>query len=137
MGRTDGHIGITRPHLEFQLRQRLLQESNIELRTKSSRQNYIATPDRTRVCGVEFSAHNTTQTLNADLVVDCTGRYSRTIRWLEQQGFGPVPVEEMDLDVSYSTQLVRFADPPPWRFIYVGTAPPDGKRRRNPYQDRK
>ncbi|MFF4601827.1 FAD-dependent oxidoreductase [Streptomyces sp. NPDC001339] len=45
--------------------------------------------------------------LSADLVVDTTGRGSRTPVWLEQHGHGRVEEERLKVDVGYATRFVR------------------------------
>ncbi|MEU6681071.1 FAD-dependent monooxygenase [Streptomyces sp. NPDC046925] len=45
--------------------------------------------------------------LAADLVVDATGRGSRTPVWLEEHGHGRVEEEKLKVDVGYATRFVR------------------------------
>ncbi|MFC7994245.1 FAD-dependent oxidoreductase [Streptomyces pilosus] len=45
--------------------------------------------------------------LPADLVVDASGRGSRTPVWLEEHGHGRVTEEKLKVDVGYATQVVR------------------------------
>lgn len=66
------------------------------------------------------------QTLPADLVVDATGRTSRTPSWLEKQGYDPPRVEEVTVDVTYST--IRIERPPGDRRVLV--VPPSPPRTR-------
>jgi 2-polyprenyl-6-methoxyphenol hydroxylase-like FAD-dependent oxidoreductase len=53
--------------------------------------------DGERVAGVRVAG----QTLEADLVVDCSGRGSRLVAWLEDAGFPAPPVTELVVDVGY------------------------------------
>lgn len=46
----------------------------------------------------------------ADLVVDATGRGSRTPKWLQELGYAPPPVERMTVDVAYATRPYRLPD---------------------------
>jgi 2-polyprenyl-6-methoxyphenol hydroxylase-like FAD-dependent oxidoreductase len=48
------------------------------------------------------------QTLEADLVVDATGRGSRTPRWLEQLGYSPAPVTSVPIGLGYASRTYRF-----------------------------
>src|SRR5581483_4710909 len=59
--------------------------------------------DGRRVVGVKLDG----QVLGADLVVDATGRGSRTPNWLEANGFGAPPEERVEVGVSYTTRLFR------------------------------
>ncbi|MEV0119031.1 FAD-dependent monooxygenase [Streptomyces sp. NPDC050844] len=45
--------------------------------------------------------------LSADLVVDATGRGSRTPVWLEEHGYGRVEEEKLKVDVGYATRVVQ------------------------------
>jgi 2-polyprenyl-6-methoxyphenol hydroxylase-like FAD-dependent oxidoreductase len=48
-------------------------------------------------------------TLAADLVVDATGRGSRTPRWLGELGYDKPPEERLDIDLTYTTRHYRIA----------------------------
>lgn len=50
------------------------------------------------------------QVLEADLVIDASGRTSRLPVWLEQLGFGPARVSEVDPQIGYATR--EYAVPP-------------------------
>ncbi len=65
----------------------------------------FAAGDSPRVTGVDTRqvADNAPGHLDADLIVDCSGRGSRATRWLEQAGFAAVETEIVDADAGYST----------------------------------
>ncbi|MGH7779907.1 MAG: FAD-dependent oxidoreductase [Candidatus Binataceae bacterium] len=69
-----------------------------------------------RVTGVAARnlSDNSAGHIDADLVVDCSGRGSRAPAWLEQLGFAPAEREVVDADAGYSTCWYQ--------------APPAGKR---------
>ncbi|ESP87344.1 NAD(P)/FAD-dependent oxidoreductase [Candidatus Halobonum tyrrellensis] len=48
-----------------------------------------------------------TETVDADLVVDATGRTSRTPRWLDRHGYDSPAVERVCVDLVYATTLVE------------------------------
>ena len=53
---------------------------------------------------------STEETMDADLVVDATGRAGRALRWLDDLGF-PRPVEdELHTGVAYATRHIRMPD---------------------------
>ena len=58
-----------------------------------------------RVIGVEVTDKDTgaRKTINADLVIDATGRSTDVPRWLEALGLPKVPREIVDADAGYST----------------------------------
>ncbi|MFC5280001.1 FAD-dependent oxidoreductase [Halorubrum rubrum] len=79
------------------------------------------------VTGVEFrDERGDPTTLPADLVVDATGRTSRTPSWLEEHGYEPPQTESVEVDVTYST--VRVDRPASARHALV--VPPDPPRTR-------
>lgn len=59
----------------------------------------------------------------ADLVVDATGRTSRTPTWLDEHGYRRPPVEEVTVDVTYSTMTVE-RPPDDRRAFFVPPTPP-------------
>ena len=61
--------------------------------------------------------------LTAGLVVDATGRTSRTPAWLERHGFVPPPVDEVHVDLGYTTVLVE-RPPSDRRSFVVAPSPP-------------
>jgi 2-polyprenyl-6-methoxyphenol hydroxylase-like FAD-dependent oxidoreductase len=68
-----------------------------------------ATPDRGRVTGTRVMDRGTgcEATLIADLVVDATGRGSRTPVFLEELGYGRPTEDELTVQLAYACQLVR------------------------------
>ncbi|MGW1975061.1 NAD(P)/FAD-dependent oxidoreductase [Streptomyces sp. NPDC001889] len=61
-----------------------------------------------RVTGVRVrEAGGAERVIGADLVVDASGRGSRTPRWLVELGAGPVPERTVDLGLVYATRVFR------------------------------
>lgn len=83
--------------------------------------------DGSAVTGVEYVAKaGGKQRLQADLVVDATGRASRTPGWLDRNGFSAPPVEEVEIDLMYSSVAVE--RPPADRRAYlVAPSPPQAR----------
>ena len=103
---------VSRPLLEWSLRQRLLADPGVELREDASALDLRFSGDARRVDGVVVRDRDGGESvvLDADLVVDATGRASRTPEWLARRGF-PVPVEEVRrVDKRYATR--RFVSGP-------------------------
>jgi hypothetical protein len=70
----------------------------------------ITTPDRGRVTGVRLVRRldgSAEQTLTADLVVDATGRGSRTPAWLEMLGYPRPPVDRIRIGLGYVSRTYR------------------------------
>ncbi|MGH3737489.1 MAG: FAD-dependent oxidoreductase [Micromonosporaceae bacterium] len=108
----------SRPLLEWRVRQRVHQLPNVSLLDDCP----VAGPvtDGGAVSGVRLASG---ERLDAELVVDATGRGSRTPAWLEQLGY-PRPVEQqVKVGVSYVTRLVRILPPRPEKLVLVGALP--------------
>ena len=45
------------------------------------------------------------EVLPADVVIDCSGRFSATPRWLEAAGWGAPPVKKVDAHLVYSSRF--------------------------------
>ncbi|MDI3284212.1 hypothetical protein [Polyangium sp. 15x6] len=64
--------------------------------------------------------------VEADLIVDATGRASRAVRWLPELGFETPDAEEVTVDVGYASRVVRRVEDArrDFRLAMVGTDPP-------------
>lgn len=102
--------GATRPLIESVVRDRVLALDGVELLSGWSAQELTTTPERDRVTGVQVQSQadpEQVRTLDADLVVDTTGRGSRSPRWLADLGYGHVEEQRLKVDVHYTTRLFR------------------------------
>jgi 2-polyprenyl-6-methoxyphenol hydroxylase-like FAD-dependent oxidoreductase len=100
---------MSRPLLEHLVRERVLALPNVELMDNTSVKNLIKTPDNQRITGivVEQKGNEQATTLNADLVIDVTGRASRSVQWLTDLGYDAPPVSEVKVNVGYATRLFK------------------------------
>jgi 2-polyprenyl-6-methoxyphenol hydroxylase-like FAD-dependent oxidoreductase len=102
---------VSRPLLEAQVRKRLLSLPNIKVIENSHVLGLLTTSDRTRVVGVRFIHHRSDgsfeSTLNADLVVDATGRRSQSPVWLEKLGYEKPQEEQVHVGIGYMTRIYR------------------------------
>ena len=91
----------SRPLFEHVLRQRVIANESINLRSEIQFIDYILDGTDSRVEGVTIREHGSEESeLNAELVVDTSGRTSKTRSWLDDQGF-PVPnIDEVHIDVA-------------------------------------
>jgi hypothetical protein len=108
-----GLVGLSqsRPYLESYVRSRLIALANVEVVDGCDVVGVDASSDRRRVIGARVHHRDAgrARTLPADLVVDATGRGSRTPRWLADLGF-PTPVEErIEIDIGYASRRLRLA----------------------------
>jgi 2-polyprenyl-6-methoxyphenol hydroxylase-like FAD-dependent oxidoreductase len=97
-----------RPNLERHVRDRLRALPNVEIVEQCDVVG-LATRDG-RVTGARIvRLGQAEETLDADLVLDSTGRGGRTATWLSGMGF-PAPVEDqLAVDIKYVSQRLRLA----------------------------
>ncbi len=96
----------SRPQLEWQIRRRTTAIDNVDvLRGAVSEPRFDVS--RQRVTGVVLDSGDV---VDADLIVDATGRGTRLPVWLAQWGFERPREETVDVGIGYSTQQVRVPD---------------------------
>jgi 2-polyprenyl-6-methoxyphenol hydroxylase-like FAD-dependent oxidoreductase len=107
-------VSATRPVLEAHVRARVSAIANVEFLERCAIRSLI-TGSRGRVTGVRVISEASAaaeQALEADLVVDATGRGSRMPAWLEDLGY-PRPAEDrVKMDLAYTTRHFRLRDDP-------------------------
>lgn len=96
----------SRPLFELVTRRRVDDIENVSLRDNCQFVDYLAggTAD---VKGVSIRLDGRTEDIPADLVVDATGRTSRTPDWLAEHDYPMPTVDEVHIDVAYSTAFVN------------------------------
>ncbi|MFJ3586840.1 FAD-dependent oxidoreductase [Streptomyces sp. NPDC090127] len=105
-------VAAGRPFLEWYVRGRVETLPNVTFLERHDVVGLDTTPDRGRVVGVRVQPHGeetaTEPTvLAADLVVDATGRGSRTPVWLEELGYPAVPEDRARIGLGYATRHYR------------------------------
>lgn len=100
---------VSRPLLEAQVRKRLLDLPNIKATENCHVLGLLTTPDRTRIVGVRFidrqAEGDFESALNADLLVDATGRRSLSPVWLEELGYEKPQEEQVRTNIGYMTRI--------------------------------
>jgi 2-polyprenyl-6-methoxyphenol hydroxylase-like FAD-dependent oxidoreductase len=109
-------IGVLRPVLEYHIRERVQAISNVVWVEEHDIVGLVTTQDKSKVIGAKVQARGSQDetVIDADLVVDATGRGSRTPVWLEQLGYERPEEERKKIDLVYVTQHYRLregADP--------------------------
>lgn len=123
-------LSVSRPLLEGHLQARLLELANVSVLEGCEVHGLVTSVDRTRVTGVRVLSRadgGAEEILDAGLVVDATGRGSRSSTWLESLGY-PAPREEnIGIRLAYTTcEYPRRIEDDDAQII-VGTNPP-GRR---------
>lgn len=99
---------MSRPLFESILRNRVTDVPSISIRPNCHFVDYELDPSEQDITGVvvkeEQSAEEIIQT---DLVVDATGRMSRTSRWLHEHHFPTPETAEVTVDLSYSSTTIE------------------------------
>ncbi len=115
----------TRPLLEHVLRESLASIPNVTIRSGSRFSDFLF--DGGRIHGVVVDREaGVREEIEADLVIDASGRGTGTPRWLEGHGFGEVETERLGIDLCYVTGVFstdHFEDGRP-RLCTVGQSPP-------------
>ena len=94
----------TRPLFEQIVQRQIRNTEGVELRTGYHCIDYIVNDETTAVQGIKTKHDGGKQAeLRADLIVDATGRTSKTPAWLEDHGYQKPPLDEVEIDVAYST----------------------------------
>lgn len=117
----------SRPLLEQVVRRLVTDLDSVTVRSNCQCTDYLVDDSETSVRGVAIqNADSRREELDADLVVDATGRTSKTPTWLEEHGYRAPTVDELQVDVAYSTTIIE--RPPDDRRTY--TVPPSPPRTR-------
>lgn len=106
-------VSAARPVLEDVVRRRVEAIEGVELREQHDILGLVASADRSRVTGVRVQHRvvgSTPQVVEADLVVDATGRGSRTPVWLDELGYDRPAEDRIRIDLSYTTRVFRLCD---------------------------
>ncbi len=105
-----GGLFVSRPRLEAEVRARVLAAPQVRLVEDCDVLGLAASADQSRITGVRVirrQAESAEEILPADLVVDASGRGSRTPAWIEALGYPRPAVELVEVDMGYATRLFR------------------------------
>jgi 2-polyprenyl-6-methoxyphenol hydroxylase-like FAD-dependent oxidoreductase len=100
----------SRPFLEGHIRDAVRALPNVALVVEHDVCGLTATEDGRRVSGVRVAARGLAEpvtSLAADLVVDATGRGSRTPVWLEELGYAAPTEDRVDIGLGYASRVYR------------------------------
>ena len=110
----------TKAYLEWSVRRRLVERQGVECRTGLGVNGLVVRGGR--IAGVKLSDDTG---IEADLVIDASGRSSQTPRHLEALGLAPPAVTELPVDIGYSTQIFTpSAATRDWLGMLIHSRPP-------------
>ncbi|MBV7334418.1 hypothetical protein KFU94_40515 [Chloroflexi bacterium TSY] len=95
---------LTRPFLEETLRRQVTAISNVHIADDMKVTGLCINRDGTRITGVHLVSPTE---LKADLVIDTTGRGSRSPAWLAEVGYTKPEIEEISVKIRYASRLYR------------------------------
>lgn len=109
-------VAASRPMLEKHIRRRTAALPAVSFREQHDILGLVTTADRSRVTGVRVQSlagkKGGEEVVEADLVVDATGRGSRTPVWLEELGYPRVTEERKKIGLGYVTQHYKLLEDP-------------------------
>src|SRR5580765_6321280 len=100
-------IMVSRPTLESAVRRRVRALPNVTFLEGCDVERPVFDAAAGRVVGAALRRRSSgaEETVDADLVVDATGRGSQSPKWLEQWGYGRPPATSLRVDVGYATRV--------------------------------
>ncbi|APU15552.1 MULTISPECIES: FAD-dependent oxidoreductase [Actinoalloteichus] len=102
-------VTAPRPVLEHHVRARVAELPNVTFLERHRILGLRAATSRSRIVGVRVQSDEATaeELLDADLVVDATGRGSRTPVWLQELGYSRPDEDRVKIDLAYTTRHYR------------------------------
>jgi 2-polyprenyl-6-methoxyphenol hydroxylase-like FAD-dependent oxidoreductase len=120
--------GASRRLIEAVMRRRLAAWVNVNWIAPATVTDLIAGP-RGEIVGVRTAFGENTETVEADLVVDASGRSSRMPAWLEELGYRRPDEVVVDSSVVYASRRFRRPVPgPDWTALMIGADPASNPR---------
>lgn len=101
---------VSRPTLEAQVRARVMALPNVRVIEQCDVLGLVTDADRSRVTGVRLLRRadgSAEEVLPSDLVIDASGRGSRSPAWLEALGYARPAEEQIRIGVGYTTRYYR------------------------------
>ncbi|MFI5894029.1 FAD-binding monooxygenase [Actinoplanes sp. NPDC051513] len=105
-------LSASRPLLEGTIRERVRALPNVKILDGYDVTGLCASDDRDRITGATVADRDGggSRVVPADLVVDVTGRGSRTPRWLAELGYDAPPADRVAIDLAYTSCLLTTPD---------------------------
>lgn len=103
-------LTASRPFFERHIRDRVFALPNVEVVDGANVLRLETTTDSRRVTGAWVERGGAEWLIEADLVIDATGRGSRTSTWLKELGYPEVAEEKHKIGMGYTTRHYRIPD---------------------------
>ena len=128
-----GGVFASRIFLEWHVRRRLKAFDGIRILSATEVTSLMATDDQKRITGVKIRRRDdagSIDLLEADLVVDASGRNSKISNWLQELGYNAVPEESINSDIGYASRFYEKPAnfPKDWSAIIINGRPPNNPR---------
>lgn len=104
------NVFVSRPFLEWKVRQQVLELENVELLAGFSVDCLRTDEKRRQVTGVQISSQENkevTRALSGDFIVDASGRGSRSGKWLEELGYEKPRESKVRCGMGYTTRIYQ------------------------------
>jgi 2-polyprenyl-6-methoxyphenol hydroxylase-like FAD-dependent oxidoreductase len=125
-------VSATRPQLEDHVRQRVIGLPNVRLRDQTVVNGLESVDGGSRIVGVHLTGvadGAEPELVTADLIVDATGRGSRTPAWLAELGYQRPSEDKVKIDLAYTTRLFKLGSDPYGSDLSINSvARPDNPR---------
>lgn len=120
----------SRPLLEWTIRNQLKRFGNVQFMEEQRVTQLLYNANKESIVGVSLrSVDATEQNLEAALVVDASGRRSKTPHWLRDIGFSPPPQTVVDPFLGYATRRYKPKGVDvSWKVMLISQSPPDNTR---------
>lgn len=117
-------LGASRPLIDNTLRRKARAVANITLWSECRVLEIVPMADRSGVKGVRFeNLSGLVEEIDADLVVDASGRGALTLALFDAIGRQRPAITEVGIDISYATAIVEAPSVPPTDWKVVATLP--------------
>lgn len=122
---------VSRPALEYAIRRRLTAlYANVRLVDQTDVLNLVLEGDTVTGVRVQSRLDKTEQTLTAHLVLDATGRNSKTPDWLADLGYDTPDETKVSSYVGYATRWYEApASQPDWKLMFIVARPAENNHR--------
>jgi flavin-dependent dehydrogenase len=127
-------LGLSRPLLETTIYGRVAEHPQVRILEGYEALGLRVDEQGMRVTGVHIRDRNDPQLaeseLEADVVVDASGRGSQAVQWLESLGYTPPEETTINAFTGYASRMYR---PPEgfaadWKYMYIRPTPPEDTR---------